>query len=133
MWPVEYDWRKFGKGLWMGRGGRVTDADVVVILITFPIDADVDGFAAGLVDEGSAACVTVLPEVESVFRWAGSLERTKERQLLVKTTAGRVDHLQTRVRELHPYDNPEFLVLPVLGGDERYLVWIRDATNGAEL
>ena len=80
----------------MGRGGRVTDADVVVILITFPIDADVDGFAAGLVDEGSAACVTVLPEVESVFRWAGSLERTKERQLLVKTTAGRVDHLHRR-------------------------------------
>ena len=117
----------------MGSDGRVTDADAVVILITFPIDADVERFAAGLVGEGSAACVTVLPEVESVFRWAGALERIKERQLLVKTTAGWVDHLQTRVRELHPYDNPEFLVLPVLGGDERYLAWIRDSTNGAEL
>ena len=71
--------------------------------------------------------MTILYEVESIYSWAGQVERTKERQLLVKTTADKVNHLRNRVAELHPYDVPEFLVLPVLGGDERYLAWIKDA------
>ena len=110
-------------------GGGVADPKAVVILITFPADADVGTFAAALVEEGYAACVTVLSEVESVFRWEGAVERARERQLVVKTVADRVDPLRRRVGDLHPYDVPEFLVLDVAGGDERYLAWIRGATT----
>ncbi len=101
----------------------------VVILITFPADGNVTAFARALVHEGAAACVTVLPEAESVYRWEGAIEQARERQLIVKTTRDRVDLLRRRVGDLHPYDTPEFLVLRVAGGEERYLAWIRDAVR----
>ena len=101
----------------------------VVILITFPTDGDVTAFAKALVADGAAACVTVLPEVESVYRWEGAIEQARERQLIVKTTRDTVDLLRRRVGALHPYDTPEFLVLRVAGGEERYLAWIRDAVR----
>ena len=109
----------------------MTDPEPVVILITFPTDGDVRAFATALVREAQAACVSVLPEVESVFRWDGEVEHARERQLIVKTTQDRVDSLRRRVGELHPYDTPEFLVLRVAGGDERYLAWIQDAVGAA--
>ena len=108
----------------------MTECDVVLVLITFPDDGDVASFATCLVDERLAACVNVLPAVESVYRWAGEVERAVERQLIVKTTASRVGPLRERVRELHPYETPEFLLLPVAGGDARYLAWVHDMVDG---
>jgi periplasmic divalent cation tolerance protein len=105
------------------------DPEVVVVLTTFPIDGDVSAFATGLVRDRSAACVSVLSAVESVYRWEGAIERARERQLIVKTTADRVAQLRQRVAALHPYDTPEFLVLPVAGGDPTYLHWVVDATR----
>ena len=105
------------------------EPEPVVILITFPTDGDVTAFARALVDDGAAACVTVLPEVESVYRWEGAIEQARERQLIVKTTRDMVDLLRRRVGDLHPYDTPEFLVLRVAGGEERYLAWIRAAVR----
>ena len=105
------------------------EPEPVVILITFPSDGDVTAFASALVRHGEAACVSVLPEVESVYRWDGAIERARERQLIVKTTLDMVDPLQRRVAGLHPYDTPEFLVLRVAGGEERYLAWIRESTT----
>ena len=101
----------------------------VVVLITFPADGNVTAFARALVHAGAAACVTVLPEGESVYRWEGAIEQACERQLIVKTTCDMVDLLRRRVGDLHPYDTPEFLVLPVAGGEERYLAWIRRAVR----
>ena len=106
----------------------MTTSEAVVVLITFPVDADVRRFASTLVGEGCAACVTILPEVESVYRWQGRVEQARERQLIVKTQQARVDRLRRRVDDLHPYDTPELVVLPVVGGDPRYLAWIAEAT-----
>ena len=103
-------------------------SEAVVVLITFPMDADVRRFASTLVAEGCAACVNVLPEVASVYRWEGRIEEARERQLLVKTQRASVDRLRGRVRELHPYDTPEFLVIPVVDGDPRYLAWVEAMT-----
>jgi len=114
-----------------GVGGRVTSSDAVVVLITFPVDADVFGFASTLVEERCAACVNVLPDVESVYRWEGRVERARERQLLVKTRTACIDRLRRRVGELHPYDTPELLVMPVADGDPRYLAWIEAMTGPA--
>ena len=108
----------------------MASSEAVVVLITFPMDADVRRFASTLVAEGCAACVNVLPEVASVYRWEGRIEEARERQLLVKTRRASIDRLCRRVLKLHPYDTPEFLVLPVVDGDPRYLAWI-EAVTGA--
>ena len=107
----------------------MTSSEAVVVLITFPMDADVRRFASTLVGEGCAACVNILPEVESVYRWQGRVEHARERQLIVKTQKAGVDGLRRRVAELHPYDTPEFLVMPVTDGDPRYLAWLAEATG----
>ena len=106
----------------------MTTTEAVVVLITFPMDADVRRFASALVGEGCAACVNILPEVESVYRWQGRVEQARERQLIVKTQRVGIDRLRRRVADLHPYDTPELVVLPVVDGDPRYLAWIAEAT-----
>lgn len=107
----------------------MTASEAVVVLITFPMDADVRRFASTLVDEGCAACVNILPDVESIYRWQGRVERAQERQLIVKTQRACVGRLRRRVGDLHPYDTPELVVLPVVDGDPRYLAWIAEATG----
>lgn len=100
-------------------------SDVVVVLTTFPADADVDAFASALVGERLAACVNVFP-VRSVYRWQGTIEHADERQLLIKTTAERVAVLQERLKALHPYQVPELVVLPVSTGGDDYLSWVAE-------
>ncbi len=104
-------------------------SDYVIVLTTLPATADCAAFAETLVREHLAACVNVLPEMESVYRWKDKLERDRERQILVKTTAIRLDDLQARIRDLHPYEVPELLVLRVDGGDEAYLNWVSQSTR----
>jgi len=100
----------------------------VIVLTT--IDATVDGreLASVLVAEGLAACVNLFGEMESVYRWKGDVETARERQIMIKTTVDRVAALQTRLHEIHAYEVPEFLVLPIVGGSERYLSWLREST-----
>ncbi|HEX6322117.1 MAG TPA: divalent-cation tolerance protein CutA [Vicinamibacterales bacterium] len=100
-------------------------ADCVLVLVTVPADTDAELFASGLVETGVAACVNVLPAMLSVYRWEGELQVEDERQVLIKTTSAAVPSLWQRVRDLHPYDVPEFLVLPIIDGNEAYLKWIR--------
>jgi periplasmic divalent cation tolerance protein len=105
--------------------------DAVVVLTTWPAASDPGAVAATLVSERLAACVNVLPEMDSVYAWRGAIERDRERQLVLKTTAGRLDALERRLAELHPYDVPEFLVLTVRGGSAAYLEWLRASTESA--
>ncbi|MDE3155249.1 MAG: divalent-cation tolerance protein CutA [Acidobacteriota bacterium] len=103
-------------------------ADCVLVLTTLPADADVENFAAQLVEERLAACVAIHPGVRSVYRWQGEVERAHEYQLVLKTTAARAEALAGRMAALHPYEVPELLILPVTGGGEAYLRWIRAET-----
>jgi periplasmic divalent cation tolerance protein len=96
----------------------------VLVLTTWPADRDPAPLARTLVDERLAACVNVLPAMRSYYRWQGSLQADAEHQVLLKTTADRVDALRARLHALHPYDVPEFLVLPVRGGSKAYLDWL---------
>jgi periplasmic divalent cation tolerance protein len=104
--------------------------DCVVVWTTIGSTADGRGMASILVTERLAACVNVLPEMESFYRWKGQVEDDRERQLVIKTTAARVAALKARVHELHDYEVPEFLVTPIVGGSEAYLNWIRESTAG---
>ena len=84
------------------------------MLTTFPADGDAEKFAATLVEERLAACVNILPPMRSIYRWKGAVERADERQLVIKTTQRSRDAISRRDSEgLHPYDVPEFVVIPI--------------------
>lgn len=108
------------------------DQDYVVVLTTIGTDVNPATLAMRLVEERLAACVNVLPEMDSFFRWRGAVEQAQERQLVIKTTAARLADLEARLHAMHPYDLPEFLVVPVRQGSEAYLRWIRDSTSMEE-
>jgi periplasmic divalent cation tolerance protein len=98
--------------------------EYVIVLTTLPAGAENDAFGRTLVEERLAACVNLLPPMESVYRWEGQVERDTERQLVIKTARDRVAALWDRIRELHPYETPEFVVLTISDGSEAYLRWI---------
>jgi periplasmic divalent cation tolerance protein len=99
----------------------------VLVLTTIGADADGPALARTLVGEHLAACVNVLPVMTSVYRWKGRVEQDREQQLVIKTTIDRVDALEARVRELHTYELPEFLVIAAEGGSAAYLAWVAES------
>ena len=102
---------------------------MVLVLTTLGADTDAAAIARTLVDERLAACVNVLPVMESVYRWKGAVDRDREQQLVMKTTAERVPALEARLRQLHPYELPEFLVVSASGGSAAYLGWIAESVG----
>lgn len=97
---------------------------VQVLLSSCPDEQTARGIADALVAEHLAACVTILPGAQSVYRWRGQVERAAEHVLLIKAPAATYPMLERRLLELHPYDVPELLVLPVHGGHLEYLRWL---------
>jgi periplasmic divalent cation tolerance protein len=102
--------------------------ELVLILTTLGGDADASALARILVEDRLAACVNVLPAMVSIYRWKGSIEQDRERQLLIKTTRAQVDALAARLRELHPYDLPEFIVLDAEASDA-YASWVEGSVG----
>ena len=86
--------------------------------------------ARQVVEEGLAACGSLLPDVTSVFEWDGNMQEEAEVLLILKTSADRASRLVERVAELHAYDVPEILTLAVEGGHEPYLEWVRERCIG---
>lgn len=105
------------------------DAELRVVLLTAPDPAVAEGLARSLVEERLAACVNVVPGVRSFYRWEGRVETAGELLLVVKTRADRAAALAARVRELHPYELPEVLELPAVGGSPAYLDWLRKESS----
>ena len=98
--------------------------DIMLILTTMPDDDRADTLARTLVEERLAACANVHGPMQSTYRWKGRIEREAERQLVIKTTRERVAALEHRLRALHPYELPEFLVVAAEGGADAYLEWV---------
>lgn len=105
------------------------NSSVSLVLTTLGAGADVVALARTLVEERLAACVNVLPPMTSVYRWKDTVEQDREQQIVIKTTADRVAALEARLRALHPYEVPEFLVIPVAGGSEAYLQWVGESVE----
>lgn len=101
----------------------------MIVFTTFPVDGDAESFAKTLVDERLAACVNILPTMTSVYAWKGVTERAEERQLIIKTASDRLRELESRVKELHPYEVPEFITIPVAGGSQEYMAWLAEGTS----
>jgi periplasmic divalent cation tolerance protein len=102
--------------------------DVRIVLTTIGSETDALRLARTLVDERLAACVNVLPVMVSVYRWKGTVEQDEEQQVVIKTSSDRLPALETRLRQLHPYELPEFLVLEVEGG-AAYQAWVRESVT----
>jgi periplasmic divalent cation tolerance protein len=89
--------------------------------------AEARRIARTLVREGLAACVNVVPRVESVYRWKGKVETAREVLLVIKSTAARSKRLAARVKELHSYAVPEVVTLRIASGNPDYLRWVRES------
>jgi periplasmic divalent cation tolerance protein len=82
--------------------------------------------ATALVDAGEAACVTIVPGVRSVYRWEGKVCNEGELLLLIKTVAAQCAAITSRIRQLHSYEVPEVLALPIATGSPDYLHWLKE-------
>jgi len=102
-------------------------ADAIVVFMTAASGEEAARLADMLVGSHLAACVQILPEMESVYRWQGKIERQSEVLLLAKTTMGRFEELEREVRALHSYDTPEIIAVPVVASSAPYLNWLTKA------
>ena len=99
----------------------------MIVLTTLGAQTDAAAFARVLVDERLAACVNILPVMTSVYRWKETIEEDREQQLVIKTTSDRVEALEARLHELHPYELPEFLVVAATEASAGYMKWLEES------
>jgi len=101
-----------------------------VVLVTCGTLPEARRIARAAVEAKLAACVNVMPNaVDSVYRWKGKVEVSREYSLVMKSTAKRLPELERMVRSMHSYDVPEFLVLPVVSGSREYLRWLVESVK----
>ena len=101
--------------------------DKLVVLVTCSSPAEARRIARAVVEARLAACVNIMPgAVQSVYRWKGKVESARERLLLIKTSRRRLAKLRKAVEQLHSYDVPEFIALPIAAGAPAYLAWVKD-------
>lgn len=105
--------------------------DARIVLTTASTGDEARTLGRTLVEERLAACATIVPTVESIYRWEGRIETARECLLMFKTTLDRIPALRSRLLALHSYETPEFLVLPVESGSEGYLTWVRNSLQNA--
>jgi len=105
------------------------ETDICAVLTTAPDEDVAATIARALVEERLAACVNVLPGARSIYRWEDALQDDAEVVLVIKSHRNRSQALAARIKDLHPYELPEVLVLPVSGGSVPYLDWIATETR----
>jgi periplasmic divalent cation tolerance protein len=98
--------------------------DFQIILSTCADREQAERIAHRLLELGLAACINILPGVQSIYRWQGSIESATEVLLLIKTRTALIREVQSTIASLHSYEVPEFLVLPISHGSESYLAWL---------
>lgn len=104
------------------------EAAPLVLLATVPDQETARRLARSLVEQRLAACVHILPAGTSIYRWEGQIHEDQELELVIKTTSARLPELQKVFVEAHPYEVPELIALPLCGGYEPYLDWMRQET-----
>lgn len=96
-----------------------------IVLVTASSQEEGEAIAKGLIEAQMAACVTLMP-VRSIYTWNGKVNSEPEWQLVIKTTLAQFDPLEAKIRELHSYEVPEIIALPIVAGSQAYLQWISD-------
>lgn len=104
-------------------------SDAIVVFMTAATGEEATRLAEMLVGARLAACVQILPPMESVYRWQGSVERQREVLLIAKTKRSKFEELERKVRSVHSYEIPEIVALPLVAGSGPYLEWIMIGTE----
>lgn len=99
-----------------------------VVFITAGSQQEAENIASALVEAKQAACVSIFP-INSIYTWQGELQKEQEWQLVIKTDLQQFSTLEAKIRELHSYEVPEIIALPILAGSEPYLQWISQQVN----
>lgn len=107
--------------------------DNVVVFITADTDEESHKIANILLNQRKVACVNILPKVSSLFWWQGNPDSAQESLLIIKTKASLVDEIVSLVKEVHSYDVPEVIALPIVGGNPDYLEWIGKEVKQSEV
>ena len=100
-----------------------------IVLTTAGSPEEARKIAHALVERKLAACVNIVPQIESVYRWQGKVENATEYLLVIKTTAARFDPVNAAIREMHSYDLPECIQIAIEDGSKEYLAWIDDCVR----
>jgi periplasmic divalent cation tolerance protein len=103
-----------------------TAPSIRIVLTTTSSADEAARLGRTLVEERLAACASIIPAVQSIYRWKGQVESATETMLLLKTGAEQLTALEARLHQLHSYQTPEFLVLPVEAASRLYLGWLQD-------
>lgn len=101
---------------------------VLIVFSTFPSEASAREAAGKLVEDGVAACVSILPAVASIYHWQGKTEESSEALLMIKTTQAAYPRLESCLKACHPYELPEILAVRVEAGLPGYLEWVVQET-----
>ena len=104
--------------------------EVILVYINFPNLESARHIGTALIEKQLAACVNIIPKIESIYQWKGDICVEQEVMVVVKTTASRYKQLEVYVVENHPYDVPEVISLPLSQGSEPYLNWVHDQMEG---
>jgi len=103
-------------------GEKVTDK--IVVFSTCDSEEQAGRIARALVEQRLAACVNILSPVRSIYRWKGQIEDAAEWLLIIKSRRGLMDQLRVAISQIHTYEVPELLAVPVVDGSESYLAWV---------
>jgi len=100
-----------------------------ILMTTFPDLEQAKQVAKTIVTNKLAACINILPKMTSIYQWQGNLEEGEELMLVIKTEVDCIDKLQKTILEMHPYELPEIVVVPIVGGHTPYLDWIGESVR----
>jgi periplasmic divalent cation tolerance protein len=106
--------------------------DKRIVLTTAGSEEEAQKIARHLVERRLAACVNIVPQVTSIYRWQGKMEEASEWLLIVKTTAGAFGKVRQAIAELHSYDLPECICLTIEDGSPNYLQWVAESVSAEE-
>ncbi|HEY8670676.1 MAG TPA: divalent-cation tolerance protein CutA [Terriglobales bacterium] len=107
----------------------MTDKLLVLVLSTAGSEAEARKIAEALVERRLAACVTIIPRIQSVYRWEGRIEQAEEYLLLIKTGRARLTEICAAIKDLHSYKMPECIAVVIDGGSAEYLKWMSDCVE----
>jgi len=107
-----------------------SESEAIVVLMTAASSEEASRIADLLVNRHLAACVQILPEMQSIYLWKGEVQREREVLLIAKSTRPNFSALECEVRAVHSYETPEIVALPIVAGSEGYLEWLVSSSSG---
>jgi len=100
----------------------------ITLFVTAPNPAEAETISNGLLQDHLIGCATIIPEIQSHYRWEGKLCRDKEVLIIMKSRREHLDAIISKVKNLHSYDVPEIIAMPIIGGSREYLTWLSETT-----